>query len=154
MEEKEIETPKEEIPQEINPLQVELDELKDKYLRMAAESENIKRRARLDALAASREKMLDLAENILPVVDAARAALKHSPEDEGLKMILSSALSALEKSGIKPIKAVGEKLNPNIHQAISTAKSDAAAGTITEEVQTGFELDGQPLRPSLVIVAG
>lgn len=139
---------------ETNPLQAELDALQDKYLRMAAEAENAKRRAKLDAEALSREKMLGLAKDMLPVVDAAKSALKHAPDDEGLKMILASALGALEKSGIKPVAAIGEKMNPVFHQAISTMKSEQAAGTIIEEVQTGFELDGQVLRPTLVIVAG
>ncbi|MDR2686022.1 MAG: nucleotide exchange factor GrpE [Rickettsiales bacterium] len=138
---------------ELNPLETELTELKDKYLRLAAEMENVKRRSKIDADSAARTKMLNLAENILPVVDAARAALKHSPEDEGIKMILSNVIEALAKSGIAPIATMGEKLNPMFHQAISTLKSESPSGIIIEELQGGFMFEGQALRPAMVIVA-
>ncbi|MCL2629240.1 MAG: nucleotide exchange factor GrpE [Alphaproteobacteria bacterium] len=144
---------KEEAIEETNPLQAELDALQDKYLRSVAETENIKRRSKIDSENAARIKMINLAENILPVVDASLSALKHNPNDEGIKMILNAAIAALEKSGIRQIKSVGEKLNPILHQAISTAQSDTDSGIIIEEIQTGFELDGQPLRHAMVIVS-
>ena len=70
---------------EIEKLNVQLAEMNDKYLRLAAELENTRRRSELDAQSRARNRAMSVAQKILPVMDAVNAALKHSPDDEGTR---------------------------------------------------------------------
>ncbi len=139
----------------IAELEKSLAELNDKYLRMAAELENTRRRAALDSESRARSRAISVAEKILPVMDAVDAALKHNPDDEGIKSLRLALDSAFEKIGITKIETVGKPLNPTVHNAIQVvAASDKfAPNTVAEELQTGYMMGDAVLRTAMVVVA-
>jgi molecular chaperone GrpE len=139
----------------IADLEKSLAELNDKYLRMAAELENTRRRAALDSESRARARAMAVAEKILPVMDAVVAALKHNPGDEGIKSMAMALESAFEKIGITKIETVGKPLDPLMHNAIQVvdASDGVASNTVTEELQAGYMMGDNVLRTAMVVVA-
>ena len=138
---------------EIEKLTAQLAEMNDKYLRMAAELENTRRRAALDAESRARNRAMGVAEKILPVMDAVDAALKHAPDDTGIQSMARALESAFEQIGITRIKSVGEPLNPMHHNAIQAIENpDATPNTIIEELQPGYMFGDNILRTAMVVV--
>lgn len=139
---------------EIETLTKQLTELNDKYLRLAAELENTRRRNALDAESRARNRAMGVAEKILPVMDAVDAALKHAPNDEGIKSMALALESAFDQIGITKIKSVGEPLNPMYHNAIQVIECPGMApNTIAQEMQPGYLFGDTVLRTAMVIVA-
>ena len=151
----EPEKPAEEKKDENAELVAQIAELNDKYLRTAAELENTRRRAAIDADARARSRAMSVAEKILPVMDAIHAALKHSPNDAGIQSMARAMESAFEQIGITKIKSVGETLNPTLHNAIQvvTAADGVASNTVVEEMQAGYMFGDNVLRTAMVVVA-
>ncbi len=149
------EKPTEEKKDENAELVAQIAELNDKYLRTAAELENTRRRAAIDADARARSRAMSVAEKILPVMDAIHAALKHSPNDAGIQSMSRAMESAFEQIGITKIKSVGEILNPALHNAIQvvTAADGVAPNTVVEEMQAGYMFGDNVLRTAMVVVA-
>lgn len=139
---------------EIEKLTAQLAEMNDKYLRMAAELENTRRRAALDAESRARSRAMSVAEKILPVMDAVDAALKHAPNDEGIKSMARALESSFAQIGITRIESIGEQLNPMFHNAIQVMDvADKQSNTIVEEMQTGYMFGDTVLRTAMVVVA-
>ncbi len=135
-------------------LNEQLAEYKDKYLRLAAELENTRRRAALDAESRARNRAMSVAEKILPVMDAVIAAQKHAPDDAGIKSMALALESAFAQIGITKIESVGETLNPMFHNAIQVIESpDNKTNTIIDEMQSGYMFGDTVLRTAMVIVA-
>jgi molecular chaperone GrpE len=137
------------------------DEAEDKYLRAAAEFANARRRAELRAdheVRAAREHILS---SFLPVVDdLARALLAVPAGDEtqswsnGFSLIQRKLDGILERQGVAAIEAEGQPFDPALHQAVIMDEVDGvASGTVVQELQKGYLLDGRVLRPSMVKVA-
>ena len=151
-------TPDTQTNPEIEKLTTQLAEMNDKYLRLAAELENTRRRAALDAESRARNRAISVAEKILPVMDAVDAALKLSPDDAGIKSMSMALESAFEQIGITRIKSVGEQLNPAHHNAIQAidapcdGESRPAPNTIIEEMQCGYMMGDTILRTAMVVV--
>ncbi|MBR5355142.1 MAG: nucleotide exchange factor GrpE [Alphaproteobacteria bacterium] len=140
----------------IEQLNSKIAELNDKYLRVAAELENTRRRASLDIESVSRNRAMGVAEKILPVMDAVTAALKHNPDDEGIKTMERALQNAFVQIGIVKIESVGEILNPQFHNAIQMVdKPDdkTPTNTIVDEMQTGYMFGDTVLRPAMVVVS-
>ncbi len=140
----------------IEQLNNKIAELNDKYLRTAAELENTRRRSALDIESVSRNRAMGVAEKILPVMDAVQSALKHNPNDEGIKTMERALQNAFAQIGIVKIKSLGEVLNPQFHNAIQIIdKPDekTATNTIIEELQTGYMFGDSILRPAMVVVS-
>lgn len=139
---------------DVEKLQNQLAEMNDKYLRIAAELENTRRRAALDAESRARNRAMGVAEKILPVMDAVDAALKHSPDDEGIKSMARAMESAFAQIGITKIESVGEALNPMFHNAIQVINSpNHKTNTIVDEMQSGYMFGDTILRTAMVVVA-
>lgn len=143
---------------EMGALQAQLTELNDKYLRVAAELENTRRRAGLDVESAARNRAMNIARQFLPVMDAADAALKHTPDDEGIKSMARALESAFAQIGIVKMESVGTKLNPMFHNAVQAIDAKninpaPAANTIIEELQSGYMFGDTVLRTAMVVVA-
>lgn len=139
---------------ESDELSKQLSELNDKYLRLAAELENTRRRAALDAESRARNRAISISEKILPVMDAINAALKLTPDDAGIQSMARAMESAFEQIGIKKIESLGQPLNPIHHNAIQVIESpDATPNTIIDEMQAGYMLGDTVLRTAMVIVA-
>lgn len=139
----------------IADLTAQIAELNDKYLRTAAELENTRRRAAIDAESRARGRAMGVAEKILPIMDAVQAALKHTPDDEGIKSLARAIESVFQDVGITKIETVGQPLNPALHNAIqvTSAPAGTAANTVTEEMQAGYMFGDNVLRTAMVVVA-
>ena len=140
----------------IEQLNNKIGELNDKYLRVAAELENTRRRATLDVESVSRNRAMGVAEKILPVMDAVQSALKHSPDDAGIQSMQRALENAFAQIGITKIESVGEKLNPQFHNAIQMVEKPndkTETNTIVEEMQSGYMFGDSVLRTAMVVVS-
>ena len=140
---------------QVDTLIAEIKELNDKYLRMAAELENTRRRAALDAESRARGRAMGVAEKILPVMDAVESALKHSPDDAGIQAMARALESAFAQIGITKIESVGQPLNPMFHNAIQVVERNdkkQTPNTIIEEMQSGYMFGDTVLRTAMVVV--
>lgn len=148
-------------------LMKENEELKDRALRTAAEMENLRRRtvrevqdARVYAIANFARDMLTVSDNLRRALDTIPAEARESG-DAGLKALVEgvdlterSMLSALERHGVKKLDPVGEKFDPNFHQAMfEVPNPDVVANTVVQVVQTGYVIGERVLRPAMVGVA-
>lgn len=140
----------------IADLNAKIAELNDKYLRVAAELENTRRRASLDIESVSRNRAMGVAEKILPVMDAVNVALKHNPDDEGIKSMQHALENAFAQIGITKIESVGEQLNPQYHNAIQIVDKptpETKTNTIVDELQIGYMFGDTVLRTAMVVVS-
>jgi molecular chaperone GrpE len=137
------------------------DEAEDKYLRAAAEFANARRRAELRAdheVRAAKELILG---GFLPVVDDLARALLAVPAgdetqswSEGFSLIQRKLDGILQRQGVTAIEAEGQPFDPALHQAVIMEEVDGVpSGTVMQELQKGYLLDGRVLRPSMVKVA-
>ncbi len=149
-----------------NPLQAKLAaaeskaaEMQDAYLRAMAESENIRRRAQEDISRAHKFAVENFAESLLAVKDSLEMALIiETPSIESLKqgveMTLKQLSAAFEKNKLVEVSpAVGEKLDPMKHQAVSAVPAQQDANTVVAVLQKGYTISDRLLRPALVTVA-
>ena len=131
---------------------------REQLLRAKADFENTKKRLereKSEAIKYANEKLL---EEILPIVDNLDRAMSslsegHDPEkvQEGLKIAQEELHQVLEQHGVEVVKAVGQEFDPNIHEAVAVVQSeDQKEGTIVDEVQRGYRLNGRLVRPSRV----
>jgi len=88
----------------------------------------------------------------LPVLDSFELALKESG-DKGVFLIKSQIDDVLKKHGLVAMRTLGEKFNPEFHEAVAEDKSEKESGAILEEFQKGYLLHGKVLRPARVKVA-
>lgn len=145
----------EETLEEVNP---EEEELNTKYLRLAADFQNFRRRVdkeKNDIYAYANEKIMT---ELLDVIDNFDRALAIETADtgmkEGMEMIFKQLMDVLEKAGLKEIPALGEGFDPNFHHAVQTVSSrDHEGGKVTTVLQKGYILNDRVIRPSMVIVA-
>ena len=134
-------------------------ELQDAYLRARAEAENIQRRSQEEIVKAHKFAIEGFAESILAVKDSLETTLKVEKlsvdaMQEGVTATLRQLTSVFEKNKLFEIAPeMGEKLDPMIHQAISTTPSDQEPNTVVMVLQKGYTLSDRLLRPALVIVA-
>ena len=139
----------------IDDLQNQISELNDKYLRAVAELENTRRRTARDIESVARNRAMSVANEFLPVIDAVFAALKLSPDDSGIKSMVSAVESVFARVGIVKIESIGQQLNPQFHNAIQVVDKptpDTQSNTIIDELQTGYMFGDVVLRPAMVVV--
>ncbi len=134
----------------------------EKFLRSQAEIENLRRRSEKELQNAHKYALEKFARELVNVVDSLelgiQAAAGNAPEvaklREGSELTLKQFLSVLEKFGIAPIDPVGEKFNPERHQAMAVQPtSEAEPNTVMRVVQKGYLLNDRLLRPAMVIIA-
>ena len=132
----------------------------DRFLRAQAELENYKKRTEREKSSLVKYGNEELIKAILPVVDNLERALDHpqgeNPDGllEGVKIIYSQLLQALEKFGVTPIAAVGKPFDPSKHEAMMQVEStDHEPNTVVSELQRGYFLNDRLLRPARVSVA-
>lgn len=142
----------------IRQAELKAEEHHDAWLRAKAETENVRRRAQEDIAKASKFAVERFAGELLAVKDSLEAALAaDAPSVESMKagteLTLKQLVAAFEKSGLKEINPLGEKFDPNFHQAISMVDSDQEANTVVTVLQKGYLITERVLRPALVMVA-
>ena len=152
------------VENEFDLLQEELMQLKDKYARVHADFENIKKRLEREKYTAVEYANEKFAKDIIPVMDSLQGALNSAnmeanPEvlfeklKEGIELTHKQLLSSLEKNGVTMV-AHDEPFDPNIHNAIQSVESETVeSGQIVQTFQTGYKYKERPLREAMVIVA-
>ncbi len=136
-------------------------EYRDQMLRMKAEFENVKKRLerdKSDAVKYANEKILV---DVLQIADNFERALSsidqgHDPAKvkQGLSIVRDELKKVLERHGVETVSSVGAPFDPNLHEAVGIVETDDAEdGTVVDEVQKGYFLNGRLIRPSRVRVA-
>jgi molecular chaperone GrpE len=139
----------------------EAQEYYDRFLRCAAEMENLKKRQekeRADLVQFANE---NICKELLPVLDNLERALEHgrryeAPEAllEGLELVHQNFLKTLGKFGVTPIDSLGQQFDPALHHAVMEEEAPALADqTITKELQRGYLMQTRLLRPAMVVVS-
>ncbi|GAB7127390.1 nucleotide exchange factor GrpE [Silvimonas sp. JCM 19000] len=142
----------------LEALLAELDKARADVLYVRAEAENIRRRAAEDNEKTRKFAIERFARELLAVKDSLEMALlDQSGNIENLKvgvdLTQKQLIAAFEKFDLAEINPVGEKLDPNKHQAISVVPSEQDANTVVQVMQKGYELSGRVIRPAMVVVA-
>ena len=151
---------------EIETLQAQIAELKNAVLRERADSDNLRKRFEREKESALKFGSEKLIKELLPVIDSLtlglEAAKAHEAEGrqaldhfiEGSSMTLKLLLDVLQKNGVSELDPVVEKLDPELHHALSVIPSpDAEPNTILHVAQKGYLLNGRVIRAAQVIVA-
>jgi len=130
----------------------------DAWIYAKAEGENIRRRAMDDIDKARKFAIEKFSGELLAVMDSLQAATSVENATlesyrDGVELTLKQLSSVFEKFNLYEINPLGEKFDPNKHQAISTVESDAEPNTVTSVLQKGYALNDRILRPALVMVA-
>ncbi len=98
-----------------------------------------------------------LVQELLAVLDSFELSFAMSGADEktkkGMEIIYSQLKDILNRQGLEPIKSLGEKFDPSLHESLAEVKSDKEPGTIVEELSRGWKLNGKVIRPARVKVA-
>jgi molecular chaperone GrpE len=142
-------------------LQADLDRFRDLALRTQADFENYKKRAAREKEDAIKYANSSLLERLIPIVDnfelgleAARNEGEASPVFSGMNMVLRQFMDFLSEHGVQPIDAVGQKFDPNLHEAIAHDPSrEFAEGIVTRQIRRGYRMKDRLLRPSSVAVS-
>ena len=159
------ETEKKEEEEQLSP-EDEIASLKDKVARTFAEMENQRRRFEKEKNEAFEYGGFSFARETLNLLDNLERSKQTLESDETIKdkdtlkkliehinIINNDMISIFKKNNIEPIKAINEKLDPNLHQAMMEVEDDTKdQGTIVQEIQKGFMMKNRLLRPSLVAV--
>lgn len=135
-------------------------ECQDRYLRLAAEFDNFKKRARREQREIRKHAAEEVAARLLPVLDDAQRAMEQVPAGtdaswlRGIQLTLQKLHDVLASVGVEPIEAVGAPFDPKLHEAIgSVESSDQPEGTVVVELRRGYRTPDRVLRPSLVKLA-
>jgi molecular chaperone GrpE len=133
-------------------LAAEGDEYLDALQRVQAEFDNFKKRTARERLELTERAHAQLADRLLPVVDACEAAISHGAAD--VEPIYKALLDALEKEGLERMTPQGEPFDPTLHEAVLHEPGDSTEPIVTEILRTGYAWKGQVLRPAMVKVRG
>jgi molecular chaperone GrpE len=150
----------EEVKKQNAELAAKLEEAENRILRMQADFENSRRRARLDLEATEKYKAQSLITELLPAIDNFERALKMEVDSDqaksllqGMEMVYRGLLDALKKEGAEQIEVVGKEFDPHLHQAIMQVEDpNFGSNIVVEEFQKGYMLKDRVIRPSMVKV--
>ncbi|MGC7870124.1 nucleotide exchange factor GrpE [Desulfosporosinus sp. SYSU MS00001] len=146
---------------ELTQAKAKADENYDRFLRLQAEFDNYRRRTQKEKTEIVKYASEQLVSELLPVLDnfeRATSSAQNNPDitvfSQGVDMILRQLQTALSKVGLKPMEAVGQPFDPNLHEAVMRVESeDHPENTVVEELQKGYFLKEKVLRPSMVKVS-
>ncbi len=150
----------------IAALEVEAQEMRDKWLRSEAEMANVRARAKRDADDARQFAIQKFARDVVEAADNLRRGLDQLPPAQpgepdivgklrdGFEGVERSFLSLLERNGIAKVDATGKPFDANLHQAMAEQPStEHPPGTVIQAWTAGWTLNGRLLRPAMVVVA-
>ena len=159
----EAEVAEEDAAARIAALEGQVAELNDKLLRALAEAENVRRRAQRDKEDTAKYGIKNFAEGMLGVADNLGRAMASIDVDArakdsnlenlfvGVEMVQKDLMSTFERYGVTPIKALGAKFDPMLHEAMYEIEDkDTSAGTIAQVLEPGYVLHGRTLRAAKV----
>src|SRR5271166_5949412 len=139
----------------------EIAELKDKYLRTLADSENARKRIRQQSEESVRIQRESILRDLLPIIDnleRALAAARNGTDTktivDGVEMTVRALIDFLRAQGVTPVQSVGQAFDPNRHEAVDQVASDAhPPNTVVDEFHRGYLIGDRTLRPARVSVA-
>lgn len=154
-------------PDALEQARAENADLRDRYLRLAADMDNLRRRTEREVKDAKSYSVAGFARDMLAVSDNLRRALDAIPTEaraagdagfttlvEGVEMTERAMLSALERHGVRKIEPVGQKFDPNFHQAMfEIPDTETPNNTVLQVVQAGYTIGERVLRPAMVGVS-
>jgi molecular chaperone GrpE len=149
--------------EEVEALQAEIAELKDRHLRLAADFENARRRSIKDREEAALFGHQNVVKDLLASVDNLERAIDHAREGgdesqagllEGVELVLREIQAVLTRHGVVPIEAEGQLFDPALHEAMAQVPdASVPANTVVQVFQPGYQLRGRLLRPARVVVS-
>ncbi len=133
----------------------------DGWQRARAEFANARKRLERGRIEVYQNASVDFARKLLPAIDDFERASDNVPEEivadswyEGLLLIQRKLETVIEDLHVERIEAIGQEFDPNFHEALTLKqKEDVESGVVIEEIQVGYRIGDQVIRPSLVIVA-
>ncbi len=146
---------------ELEKLRMELDEAKDKYLRLVAEFDNFRKRNAKERIELIQTAGKDVIQSMLEVLDDSERAQKQmeTTEDvasikEGVMLVFNKLRSTLQNKGLKKMESVNAEFNADLHEAITEipAPDDKMVGKIIDEVEPGYYLNDKLIRYAKVVV--
>ena len=146
---------------QLQKLQSEVEELKDKYLRQAAEFDNFRRRTAKEKIELISTAGKDVIGSLLEVLDDSERAekqLKNAQDlealKEGFRLVFTKLRTTLQARGLKAMETIGTEFNPDIHEAITEIPSPSPdmAGKVIDEVEKGYYLNDKIIRFAKVVV--
>lgn len=145
----------------VEAMEQKADDHWQRYLRTAAEMENVRKRAQRDVENAHKFGLEKLASDVLNVRDTMAMGLEAAKEQatveslqEGAEMTLKLLDQAMQRHGVIEINPLGDEFNPEFHEALAMIDApDATPGTVVTVAQVGYELNGRLLRAAKVMVA-
>ena len=149
-----------ELQQRMQQIEQESASFKDQYVRAVAELRNYKRRVEQDRGDLIRNAGAGVLMKMLPILDDLDLAMSHVPEEiasspwfSGVKLVQTKLQAVLEGEGVKPIEALGQPFDPNLHEAVMhEAAGEEMAGKVTAELRRGYTLHDRVIRPTMVKV--
>lgn len=146
------------IAEQLRQAELKAAEHHDAWLRAKAETENVRRRAQDDIAKAGKFAADKFAQAMLPVKDSLEAALATENATlesfkQGVELTLKQLVSAFQGANVVEVNPVGEKFDPNKHQAISAIEADGEPNTVINVLQKGYLLHDRTIRPALVVVS-
>jgi molecular chaperone GrpE len=151
----------EELQRQLEAAQQKADDNWNQVLRIQADLENLRKRSLRDVENAHKFALEKFAVDLLPVRDSLEMGLSHADDEagidslrEGMELTLKALTQALEKYNIVEVNPVGERFDPELHEAMAMQESDEAEpNTVLTVVQKGYTLNGRLIRPAMVVVA-
>ena len=146
---------------EVEKLQSEIGELKDKYIRLVAEFDNYRKRSskeRLDLLQTAGKEVITSFLDVLDDCDRAQKQLETSEDvqaiKEGVLLVFNKLRNTIQQKGVKAMEAVNQEFNPDLHEAITEipAPNPELVGKVIDEVQKGYYLNDKIIRFAKVVV--
>lgn len=146
------------IAEQLRQAELKAVEHHDAWLRAKAETENVRRRAQDDIAKAGKFAADKFAQAMLPVKDSLEAALATENATleslkQGVELTLKQLISAFQSANVVEVNPIGEKFDPNKHQAISAIEADGEPNTVINVLQKGYLLHDRTMRPALVVVS-
>lgn len=149
---------------EVDPLEAvtrERDDLKDRFLRLAAETENYKKRTEREKAEFLKRANESLVKDLLPILDNLERALGHADQQadeeslrQGLELIYQDLQKVLERYGLEAVEAEGNPFDPELHEAMMQQENaDVEENTVLQQLQKGYKFQGRLIRPAMVVVS-
>lgn len=149
----------------VEDLKIKLKEVEDKLLRELAENDNLRKRHEKEIIDCRKFSIKTFSLDILAVADNFQRAIHSIPKENldksavlknlvvGLESVEKEMHLIFERNGVKSFDSMGEKFDPELHQAVNYKNDDKTSGTIIEEMQKGYKISDRLLRPAMVTVS-
>ena len=158
----ELEDLEESPEQTLEKAQVTIKDYFDQMMRLRAEMENNRKRAERDVQNAHKYALKNFTEALLPIIDSMEMGMDAASAEnatlesirQGSELTMNMFVQVLQKQGLTAVNPLGEKFNPEQHQAISMIEDkEADSNTVIKVMQKGFMLNDRLVRPAMVVVA-